>query len=442
MKAHRIFSALLFALALAPAAHAVDVKNVAFGKGREVWFVEDHTLPMISMVVSFPAGSGYDPDGKDGLAAFAADMLNEGAGKYDSTAYQTALSDRAVRLGTDTGRDEMVVSLTTLTENAPEAFRLLGLALAHARFDQSAIERVRGQILAGIEQSEEDPGTVAARGFYRAFFRKHPYAHSITGERETVAAIGQADLRAFAQSHWVKSGLKIAVAGDVDQAALKPLLNQAFGALPATVPAPVPPVGDVGAVGMHVIAMPVPQPNVVFGMVGMLRSDPDFIPAYVANYILGGGGFSSRLTDQVREKRGLTYDIDTGLVPYRRAGLVLGQVASKRESVRQAVQVIRDTMKDFAANGPTDKELADAKTYLTGSWPLAFASDEGIAAQLNVFQNENLPMDYVDTRNDLVNAVTADDVQRAAKRLYNPSKMTVVVAGSIGPQKTAPAHKR
>jgi zinc protease len=215
-------------------------------------------------------------------------------------------------------------------------------------------------------------------------------------------------------------------------------LATAFGGLPRTAPAPIPGVREVGAIGVHVIAMPVPQPNVLFGMTGMLRTDPDFIPAYVANYILGGGGFSSRLTDEVREKRGLTYGVSTGLEPMHRAGLVLGQVASKRESVRQAVQVIRDTMKEFAANGPTDKELADAKTYLTGSFPLAFDSNGGIADQLSVFQRENLPIDYIDKRNDLINAVTADDVQRAARRLYNPAKMTIVIAGSLGPQKPVP----
>jgi zinc protease len=188
----------------------------------------------------------------------------------------------------------------------------------------------------------------------------------------------------------------------------------------------------VGQPGVQVIAMDVPQPTVVFGMPGLLRTDRDFIPGYVANYIVGGGGFSSRLTDQVREQRGLTYDISTSMDDYRRGGVVVGEVATKRGSVRQTIDVIRATLRDFAANGPTDKELADAKTYLTGSFPLAFSSNVDIAAQLSTFQRSGLPVSYLKKRNDLMNAVTSDDVMRAARRLFNPDAMTVVVAGSLG----------
>jgi zinc protease len=185
--------------------------------------------------------------------------------------------------------------------------------------------------------------------------------------------------------------------------------------------------------------MDVPQPTVIFGMPGFLRTDRDFIPGYVANYIVGGGGFSSRLTDQVREQRGLTYDISTSLNDYRRAGVVIGEVATKRGSVRQTIDVIRATLRDFVANGPTDKELADAKTYLTGSFPLAFSSNVDIAAQLSTFQRSGLPVSYLKKRNDLMNAVTIDDVKRAAQRLFNPDAMTVVVAGSLG--EAAPVSK-
>jgi zinc protease len=169
----------------------------------------------------------------------------------------------------------------------------------------------------------------------------------------------------------------------------------------------------------------------MFGLPGIKRSDPDFIPAYVANYILGGGSFSSRLMNEVREKRGLTYGISTGFAPYKEGGLWIGQVATKKASMRQTIKVLRATMKTFAAHGPTDKELADAKTYLTGSFPLAFDSNVGIASQLNVFQSEGLGVDYVKKRNSLIEAVTAADVRRAARRLLTPKKLTVVVAGTL-----------
>jgi zinc protease len=169
---------------------------------------------------------------------------------------------------------------------------------------------------------------------------------------------------------------------------------------------------------------------VIFALPGMLRSDPDFIPAYVANDILGGGDFSSRLTSEVREKRGLTYDISTELDTFRRAGIVFGDVATRRESVNQTIAVVKDVLKNFAANGATDQELADAKTYLTGSFPLSFASNSGIASQLGIFQREGLTPDYIAKRNDLIQAVTAEDIRRVAKRLFDPARLTIVIAGT------------
>jgi zinc protease len=184
----------------------------------------------------------------------------------------------------------------------------------------------------------------------------------------------------------------------------------------------------------------VPQPTAIFGLPGILRSDKDFIPAYVANYILGGGGFSSRLMREVREKRGLTYGISTGLDTLRKAGLFAGQVATRANAMRQTIDVVRATMKDFAENGATDKELADAKTYITGSFPLALSSNAGIANQLGTFQRIGLPIDYIVKRNALINAVTLNDVKRVAKRLFSPEKLTIVIGGSLKgpPAKTKP----
>jgi zinc protease len=429
---------VLLALATAPAC-ALDVQTLAAPRGEQVWYVSDHTLPMIAMTVAIPAGSSYDPQGKDGLASFAANLLDEGAGRLDSDSFHTALAVRAIKLSISPDRDFLIVQLVTLTDNAKDAFRLLGMALAKPRFDADAIQRVRAQILSTLQQEDEDPSDVANKAFYRTYFHDHPYAHPVNGTPATIAAIGAGDLKAFAATHWVSAGLKVAVSGDVDPATLNQLLRSAFGGLPNKAPGPPPMAVHVGQPGVQVIAMDVPQPTVIFGMPGFLRTDRDFIPGYVANYIVGGGGFASRLTDQVREQRGLTYDISTSLDDYRRGGVLVGEVATKRGSVRQTIDVIRSTLRDFIANGPTDKELADAKTYLTGSFPLAFSSNVDIAAQLNTFQRSDLPVSYLKKRNDLMNAVTSDDVMRAARRLFNPDAMTVVVAGSLG--ESGPAAK-
>jgi zinc protease len=427
------YIAFAFAALFASAspAFSFEAKSVPAPKGEQVWFAEDHTLPMIAMVVAVPAGSAYDPVAKPGLASFAADLLDEGAGRLNSQAFHTALANRAIRLSVSVQRDYMLVQLVTLSENAKDAFSLLGQALAHPRFEAEAINRVRTQILSGLAQDDENPESVAGKAFFRAYFHNHPYAHDVNGDAKSVMSIQASDLKAFAATHWVQPGLKISVSGDVNEATLKTLLKSAFGAMPARMPPFISPVGRVGQPGVIVIPMSVAQSVAVFGLPGMLRNDRDFIPGYVANYIVGGGGFASRLTTEVRVKRGLTYNISTSLEALHRAGFVLGEVATKRGSMRQTIDVVKQTLKTFADNGATDKELADAKTYLTGAFPLAFGSNVGIAGQMNAFQRAGLDIGYFARRNSLINAVTSDDVKRAAKRLFNPQRMTIVVAGTL-----------
>lgn len=419
-------------IALLPlVAQAFGAKQLNVAKGEEVWFAEDHTLPMIALVASFPAGSSYDPPGKNGLASFAASMMDEGAANTNSRAFHDALADRAIQLSVSTDRDWTVVTLVTLSANAKDAFKLLGMALAKPRFDGDAIARVRTQMLQNLAQQDEDPSEVAAREFNRVFFNGHPYAHPTDGDAAGLNAINRVDLKNFAASHWVRGGLKIAAAGDVNAAQLTEIVKATFGPLGARQPALPSRAARLGAPGMHVVKMDVPQPNAVFGLPGVIRSDKDFLPAYVANYILGGGGFASRLTADVREKKGLTYDISTELSDLRRAGVVEGLVATRADAVQETLDTVRGTMTKFADFGPTPQELSDAKTYLTGSFPRAFASNQGTASQLAAFQRAGLPVDYVAKRNSLINAITIDDVKRVAKRLFDPKKLTVVVAGNI-----------
>lgn len=426
----RLLIILAFAVATAASAHAADVKTIDLGKQAQVWFVEDHTVPIVAFNISLPAGSAYDPAGRQGLARFAAAMMDEGAGNLNSAAFHRALAAKAIQFSARTDRDYTVISIIAQAADAGEAMRLLQMALLHPRFDNDALTRVRTQMLQSQAQESADPGQVAAKSFMRAFFNGHPYGHDTDGDAAGVKAATAAELKAFAHAHWVKNGIKIALAGDISQAAATKLLGQTFAPLPATMVPPPPNVGRLGAPGTHVVPMAVPQPNAVFGLPGVMREDPDFIPAYVANYILGGGGFSSRLMTEVREKRGLTYGISTGLSSYRKACIWVGQVATRADAVGQTLDVVRQTMSDFAANGPTEQELDDAKTYLTGSFPLAFDSNAGIAAQLGTYQRQGLDAGYVARRNDLIRAVTLADVRRVAKRLFDPSRLTVIVAGS------------
>jgi len=424
-----------FAAAFAPDyAAATSVKALNVVSGAQVWFAEDHTVPMIALVASLPSGSAYDPSAKAGTAAFAAALLDEGAGNLDSAAFQDALAKHAIQLSVEPGRDTMTVTLVTLSSSAKEAFRLLGLALAHPRFDAEAVARVRAQILTELEEESENPASVAEKSFYSLYFGPHAYGHSLIGDQRSLGAVTPEDLRGFARTHWVRGGLKIALAGDTNASAAANLIRSTFGPLAADAPALPPAPGRVGAPGLHILPMPVPQPAAIFALPGLLRSDPDFLAGYVANYILGGGS-SSRLTQDVREKRGLTYDISTDLVVYRRSGILLGAVATRSDAMRQTIAVVRETLRKFISDGPTDQELADAKTYLNGSFPIAYASDVGLAAQLNAFQQVGLGIDYLDKRAGLINAITLADVRRATRRLFDPSRLTVVVAGTLPMQK-------
>jgi zinc protease len=434
---------LAFACALivfATPAWAIDVENLDLGKNAQVWFAEDHTVPIVAVVAALPAGSAYDPAAKAGLAEFAASLMDEGAGNMDSKAFHEALADHAIQFRASVERDYLVVSVVALTENLADGMKLMQTALTRPRFDNEAVNRVRTQIIQALAEGESQPPDVARRAFSRIFFNGHSYGHSSDGDAGSIQSIGIDDLKAFARTHWVRGGIRITVAGDITADAATKLIADTFKPVPEVTPAPPPPVGKLGQPGVHVIDMKVPQPTVIFGLPGIMRQDPDFLPGYVANYILGGGGFSSRLMDEVRVKRGLTYGISTGLTAFNRASIMEGSVATRADAVRQAVQVVKNTMSQFAANGATQQELDDAKTYLTGSFPLAFASTSGIAAQLSTFQRQGLDVGYVARRNSLIEAVSLKDVNRVAKRLFDPARLTVVVAGT--PIETGQAPER
>ena len=430
------------ALLVPAAAHAITVKVVPGPTGVETWLSEEHALPMIAVNISLPGGSAYDPVDRTGLAALTASLLDEGAGDLNSDAFKQALESKAIKLSASAERDFVVVTLTMTTENADEAFRLLGMALAHPRFDADAVERMRASLLASLKQEEQNPGQIASKAWFASYFGTHPYARPSGGTASGLNAIKIDDIKSFAADHWVRDRAKVAVSGDITETQLRRYLQQVFLALPAK---PVPAIARVADAKPGSQTLPSDQaaPVAMFGIPGPVRSDPDFIPTYVANYILGGGGFSARLMDQVRDKRGLTYGIYTALADYRSASIILGNVQSDKGKILTAIDVTKEEMAKFAQAGATAKELADAKTYLTGSFPLTFDSNAKIARNLNGFQRSGLTADYVVQRNAMINAVTLAKVNEMAKKYYDPARLTVVIAGTpAAPTAAAPAIAR
>jgi zinc protease len=357
-------------------------------------------------------------------------LLDEGAGTFDSQAFQRRMQDLNMKMSFNASLDHFSGTFQTLTEKRDDAFEMLRLALNEPRFDTAPVERIRGQILVSIARKGQDPDDVAANAWMRLAFADHAYSKPTEGMLETVRAITPEDLKDMARRLFARGGLKIAVVGDIDAATLGGLLDKVFGGLPGeTQLATVSETAVTAGPAQEIIDMNIPQSVIQFGHAGFKRKDDDFIPAYILNYILGGGGFNSRLTVEVREKRGLAYSVYSYLSTLDRAGLFLGGAATRNDRVGQSLDIIRAELSRMATEGPTAEELANAKTYLTGSYALRFDSSTNIAGQLLGIQLEDLGKDYVDKRNGLVEAVTIEDIKRVARRLLQPGQLIVTIVG-------------
>jgi zinc protease len=421
----------LFVLFALPARAAVEVQEVYSDEaGIYAWLVEEHAIPLVAMEVSFRGGAALDPAGREGLANMVSGLLDEGAATYDSLAFQTRLEDLAIRMGFAASRDRFSGSLKTLSQNAGEAFRLFGLALSKPRFDAEPVERVRQQIITGLIRQSESPRAIARRAWFKSAFPDHPYGRPVDGTQASVKAITAADLRGFARRRLAQDNMVIAVVGDITPTQLARLLDVAFGGLPeAAAPAVIAKTAPRPTPALEVIRKPVPQSTMVFGHGGLLRDDPDWYAAYVLNYILGGGGFASRLTEEVREKRGLAYSVYSYLSPLENAGLFLGGVATKNAQAGETIRLIEAVIARLRNQGASAQELKNAKTYLTGSYPLNFNTSGKIAAQLTAIQIHGLGLDYITRRNSYIEAVTLDQVRRVAKRLLAPDHLRWTVVG-------------
>ncbi|HEX6110984.1 MAG TPA: pitrilysin family protein [Geminicoccaceae bacterium] len=419
------------ALGAAPAGHAASkVEHVVSPGGIEAYLIPEHSIPFLSLALHFKGGSALDPAGKEGLAYMVSGLLDEGAGELDSQAFRTELEDLAIRLSFEATRDAFTGQLKTLTKHRERAFELLRLALSEPRFDAEPVERIRYQVQADLRRRAEDPDYVVSRTWFETAFPDHPYGKPTQGTVESLANVTSEDLRQFVRARLAKDNLVIGVAGDVTAEQLGVLLDRAFGDLPAT-SAPIDlPQAEPAADGTIVVRKDVPQSRVLFGQEGLPRDDPDFYAAYVANHILGGGGFGSRLTEEVREKRGLAYSVYSYLYPMDHAPLWLGGVGTANAAVNESIRLVRAEVARMAAGDVDAATLADAKTYITGSFPLRLTSNDQIASMLVSMQVNDLGIDYLERRNDYIEAVTLADVRRVAERLYDPDQLLTVVVGA------------
>lgn len=424
-----LFSAFVALLLAAPLRAEIAIQEVTSPGGIKAWLVEEHSIPFTALEIRFKGGTALDAPGKRGAVKLMAATLEEGAGDLDSQGFAAARDDLAAGISFDAWDDAVSVSAKFLTENRDRAVDLLRLALIEPRFDPAALDRVRGQMISIVESNAKDPQEIAAATFRRLAYGDHPYATSDDGTRASLQGLTRDDILAAKAATMARDRLFVSAVGDITPEDLGRLLDRLLGDLPAT-GAPMPPPARVDlAGGVTVVDFASPQSMVVFGQPGLRFDDPDFFAAYVLNHILGGGGFESRLMNEVREKRGLTYGIASYLVNRDLADTWQGSFASANEKVAEAVQVTRDEWARMAAGGVTDAELAEAKTYLTGSYPLRFDGNGPIADILVGMQLDGRPMDYVQKRNGYIEAVTKEDIARVARRLMTPEGLRFVVVG-------------
>lgn len=416
-------------LVVAPA-RATDITRVVSPGGIEAWLVEDYTNPLIAMDFAFTGGSAQDPAGKEGLARMVSSLLDEGAGELDSRAFQLRIEETAVRLSFRASSELFRGSLTTLAARQDDAFDLLRLALNEPRFDEAPVERIRGQIKIGLKRDETDADRLVSRTLFANMFPDHPYGRSTRGTPASVDAITIDDLRTYHSRVLARDTLKIGVVGAIDPEALGLALDEIFGGLPQAselqaITEVAPTTDDV----FELVDLDVPQSSILFALPGLKRNDPDFITAFVVNHIFGGGSFSSRLYSEVREKRGLVYSVYSYLYPFDHSALLIGGAGTQNERVQEALDVIHEEVRRMGADGPTAEELEKAKRFLVGAYPLRFDTSRKIAGQLVMMQIDDLGIDYIDRRNDLIEAVTLDDAKRLARALYDTERLAIGIAG-------------
>jgi zinc protease len=411
-------------------ASATTIHEVTSPKGIKAWLVEDHKLPLIAMQFAFRGGVEQDPSPKQGLANLTTELLTEGAGPYDAAAFQQKLSEHSIQLRFAASRDQLEGGLKTLSADRDLAFDMLQIALTKPRFDQADIDRQRAAQNAALRMQLGNPNWQARYALFQKIFGRHPYGQRRLGTSASLTTITQKDIRDFATQHLARDNLVLAVAGDITPKQLAAALDKIFGALPYH--AILSSVADIEPVTDGAIILTQrqgTQTSLLFAMPGPKRNDPDWYAAEIANYILGGGGFESRLMQDVRDKKGLTYGIGTGLSPADHVGLIIGETATENTKTSEAWSIVHDTMQRFYDDGVTEKDMTAAKNYLTGSLALGLTSTDKIAGALVDMQLSHLGFDYLDRHNDLIRNVTAEDVERVIKTFFRPDRVTVSMVG-------------
>lgn len=411
---------------------AVNIQHWQTSAGSEVYFVENHDLPIVDMSTSFYAGSARDSKEKAGVASLTRYMLSLGADALTETQIAQQMADIGAQLGGEFDVDRASLKLRTLSQSNElgKALDIYRRILQKPDFPADVLAREKTRIIAGLQEAETQPESIASRAFMRALYVEHPYAYTSDQQPASVNRISREDLVQFYQNHYGAQGAVLAIIGDLTRAQAEAIAEQISQGLPkVTQPAPLPVVSPLMKASETRIAHPASQSHILIGAPGVKRGDPDFFPLYVGNYILGGGGFVSRLTEEVREKRGLVYSVYSYFMPMGQLGPFQLGLQTKKEQTNEALAVVRETLKTFIDKGVTAKELQAAKQNLIGGFPLRLDSNSKILDYLSIIGFYKLPLTYLADFNQRVASVTESQIHDAFKRRVNPDQLATVIVG-------------
>lgn len=418
--------------AIVPARAAVEIREVTSERGITAWLVEDYTVPVVSIRFAFDGGSTQDPQGKEGLSSLMTGLFDEGAGELDANAFQEKLDDVGAEMSFSATRDAVYGQMRTLSDEREGAFDLLRMAINQPRFDAEPVNRIRAQIMTRIQRDMRDPNTQGQEAFAKALYGDHPYARRSDGTIESISSAMPDDLHALHKHTFARSNLNVAVVGAIDAETLKTELDRLFGDLPADAELVSVPKAKLNLDQELAYDYPLPQSTIQLVFPGIDREDPEFFAAFLMNHVLGGGTFSSRLHNEVREKRGLTYGVGSGLQTSDAVDMLYIGLSTRPDRAAEAIAVIRDEIRKIIDGGVTEAELESAKTYLIGAYPINNLDSSGAVARTLVeLQKDKRGIDYIERRVGYINAVTTQQVQEAAKRLLTEEPAIMVIGPKL-----------
>ncbi len=431
MKKFQFLILLMTGIATLSSHAAVNIEHWQTSSGSRVYFVENHDLPILDMSVGFPAGSARNTSETAGLAGVTLHMMSLGAAGMNEEEITNAFADIGAEKGGSLDADQASFTLRTLTSEKDKALTVFNKILHQPDFPQAVLAREKARIIAGLQEDETQPESIVNKAFMQALYDKHPYGLPDSGEVKTIESIKREDLQAFYQQYYSAKGTVIALIGDVSKAEAHEIAEKVSAGLPQTPAVGVlPKVNLPTAASKQEIAHPASQAHILLGYPGITRGDEDYFSLYVGNYILGGGGFVSRLTEEVREKRGLVYSVYSYFIPMSQQGPFQVGLQTKKEQAGEALKVVNETLANYMKNGVTEAELQAAKSNITGGFPMRLDSNSKILGYLSMIGFYQLPLTYLDDFNQQVNKVTAAQIKEAFNRRLKLDHFVSVIVGA------------